>query len=76
MNIRVLPDAPFRGQVGDVEIVDTSPLHVRQVACNESEVVRFIESVVGEPGDSPFLGIGSRAIAGSAIASEGEQKHT
>ena len=46
MCVCVLPDSPFGGDVGNVEIVDTAPLDVGQVANDLCLVVGRVEYTV------------------------------
>ena len=46
-----LPDTPLGGEVGDVEVVNATPLDVGKVAFNLADVVRRIEHVVNKLGD-------------------------
>lgn len=51
----VLPDSPFGGDVGNVEIVDTAPLDVGQVAYDLRLVVGGIKYTVEVFGNSFLL---------------------
>lgn len=41
-----LPDTPFGGDRGNVDVVDPSPPDVGEVACDLGKVVRLIEHLV------------------------------
>jgi hypothetical protein len=42
------PDVPLGGDTGDIEVVDATPLYVRQVACYVGLVIRRVEVFVDE----------------------------
>ena len=60
----LLPDHPFGGQGGDVDIVDTPPLYVRQVVLLYRDIVGGIELFIKNLRETPRL-VGLNGTGGS-----------